>query len=255
MRVEVYDNKGRDVVPFLTQIRPVADKYEYICHLHTKKSKHDVIGDNWRHHLYVNLLGSREIVEDILFMMESDHSIGVVFPETFFAVKPFAGWGINRETAQRFSNMIGVEIPQEDLGAGNNLIFPAGNMFWAKTAAVRQILEYDFGDVEIPPEEGQLDGTIMHAIERMWGCVAKYNGFRTVMTYNPFHDTGKDYYNAQQGSGKQDIVLQSNSHMWKVVTKYYYLRDKILPSGSKRRRIAKKLFTTLKKVKLFLVRK
>ena len=34
----IFDNKGRDVIPFLIQIKNVISKYKYLCHIHTKKS-------------------------------------------------------------------------------------------------------------------------------------------------------------------------------------------------------------------------
>ena len=54
--------------------------------------------------------------------------------------------------------------------------FPAGNMFWARTSAVYQI----FNEKVIkktPEERGQIDGTVLHAIERIWPYLAKLNGF------------------------------------------------------------------------------
>ena len=38
--IQIYINKRRDVYPFTAQMRKYYKKYKYICHLHTKKSKH-----------------------------------------------------------------------------------------------------------------------------------------------------------------------------------------------------------------------
>jgi len=59
-------NKGRDVLPLLTQFKNVVKNYKYICHIHTKKSKHNKIYRSWRQYLYDNLLGSEETVSEIL---------------------------------------------------------------------------------------------------------------------------------------------------------------------------------------------
>ena len=47
--ITILENKGRDVIPFLTQIKKVYKNYKYICHIHTKKSKHNIeILKQWR---------------------------------------------------------------------------------------------------------------------------------------------------------------------------------------------------------------
>ena len=58
----------------------------------------------------------------------------------------------------------------------DNLDFPMGNMFWANIKSVYQIFYINFDD-QIPNENKQLDGTLMHGIERIWLYLVKYNGF------------------------------------------------------------------------------
>ena len=65
--IKVVENRGRDILPFLTQMKFKIKHYKYFCHIHTKKSKHDIIlGSNWSNYLYNNLLGSKEIISEIL---------------------------------------------------------------------------------------------------------------------------------------------------------------------------------------------
>ena len=46
--IKIYENKGRDVYPFLRQMKSHYKNYKYICHLHTKKSAHKTnLGSNW----------------------------------------------------------------------------------------------------------------------------------------------------------------------------------------------------------------
>ena len=49
-------------------------------------------------------------------------------------------------------------------------------MFWARTKAVNQMFEYGIEN-KCPKEKGQIDGTIMHAVERVWLFIAKLNGY------------------------------------------------------------------------------
>ena len=57
-------------------------------------------------------------------------------------------------------------------------------MFWARTKAVHQMFEYPL-EHKIPKEKGQVDATIMHAVERIWLFIAKLNGyyFKKILRY------------------------------------------------------------------------
>ena len=49
-------------------------------------------------------------------------------------------------------------------------------MFWAKVEAVYQIFNLNILDT-FPKENYQVDGTIMHGIERFWLFLVKMNNF------------------------------------------------------------------------------
>ena len=67
---------------------------------------------------------------------------------------------------------------------GEKIIFPSGNMFWAKIDAVYQVFELNVKD-KCPREANQYDATMMHGIERIWLFIAKLNGYyyKTVFKY------------------------------------------------------------------------
>ena len=66
--------------------------------------------------------------------------------------------------------------------AGVKLVFPVGNMFWAKTKSIYQIFNIR---LKYPKELGQTNETIMHAIERIWLYLVKLNGYyyKTAVKY------------------------------------------------------------------------
>ena len=65
---------------------------------------------------------------------------------------------------------------------GTKLLFPSGNMFWAKVDAIYQI--FDIGILKLFPKElNQTNITIMHGIERIWVYLAKLNGFSYKMIF------------------------------------------------------------------------
>ena len=57
-------------------------------------------------------------------------------------------------------------------------------MFWARTKAIYQIFNEKIIKLA-PRERGQIDITILHAIERFWVYLVKLNGFyyKTILYY------------------------------------------------------------------------
>ena len=170
----IVENKGRDVLPFLSQIKHKFKKYKYLCHIHTKKSQTvPQIGLLWRNYLFKNLLGSDKIISEILYDFEKNKKLGFIFPETFYGIlKHF--YILTNGTRKWISFLFSKLFPNYEIGELLN--FPAGNMFWAKINAIYQIFIYDFG-VYFPKENDQINDTIMHGIERIWLYLVKFNKF------------------------------------------------------------------------------
>lgn len=168
----IVDNRGRDVAPLLIQMQNRVLKYKYLCHIHTKKTKSACYGDDWRKFLFDNLLGDERHIENIFKIFDSNKEIGIIYSEPFESIRSQLIWYKEKNTAQALIEKIGLEI---DLNG--KLEFPAGNMFWCRTKAVKQIFEYNFTIEDFPIECGQKYETIMHSIERLWCYLAKYNGY------------------------------------------------------------------------------
>lgn len=178
----IVENKGRDILPFLNQMKSKFKLYKYLCHIHTKKSKTaPEIGYQWRNYLYKNLLGNKRIVSEILYDFEKNKRLGFIFPETFYGIIQL--FYILTEGTKKWLDFVGAKLfPNYQLGELLN--FPAGNMFWAKIKAIYQIFTYDFADY-FESEDNQTNDTIMHGLERIWLYLVKYNGFyyKTIFNY------------------------------------------------------------------------
>ena len=59
---------------------------------------------------------------------------------------------------------------------GNQIDFPAGNMFWARIKSIFQIFEIKFYN-KFGKEKDKTNDTIMHGIERIWLYLVKLNGY------------------------------------------------------------------------------
>ena len=177
--IKIFQNFGRDVFPFLTQMKKKYKQYKYICHIHTKKSYHkSLLGANWRHYLYKNLIGSEKIVSEVLFDFEKNEKLGFIFPEIYYdlnkEVNDFdnINFFLNKPN-KKYMNFILQRISNE-FKIGKKLEFPTGNMFWAKTKAIYQIFNIK---LKYPKELNQTNETIMHGIERIWLYLVKLNGY------------------------------------------------------------------------------
>ncbi|PWB91990.1 hypothetical protein C5688_03010 [Methylocystis sp. MitZ-2018] len=165
-------NRGRDIAAKFFGFRDVYADYELFIHLHTKRSPHG--GEalaRWRDYLIDNLLGSERIVRSILSLFD-DPRLGVVFPQHLFELRGILNWGYDYDLARNLLKRMNIEIDKN-----LTLEFPSGSMFWGRTAAIRPLLDIDIGFADFPPESGQVDGTLAHAIERSLLMIAESRGF------------------------------------------------------------------------------
>ena len=177
------DNKGRDILPFIRQMKYNYKQYKYICHIHSKKSiTSPHIGLLWRNYLFNNLLGNINIISQTINDFEQNAKLGFIFPETFYGIiKHF--FKLTKQT-EYWMNFLSSKL-FDQINIGKLLEFPAGNMFWAKTKAIYQIFIYDLSKY-FPIEDEQTNDTIMHGIERIWLYLVKYNYFKYKIIFYMF---------------------------------------------------------------------
>ena len=181
--VDVGPNTGRDIYSFLHVLKAhICGKYEFVGHLHGKRSMHmqmfdSKFGDQWRRFLWEHLLGPTYSAADgIVDAMRRDETLGLVFPENGFLV----GWEKNAESSAALALRLGMQRPLPAY-----IEFGAGTMFWARTAALDMLVRADFCEAEMPAEPLPLDGTILHALERMLPLLCEEAGYRYATTHIP----------------------------------------------------------------------
>ena len=173
-------NKGRDILPMLNQMHDTIRNYKYFCHIHTKKSKTaPQIGENWRNYLYKNLLGSKEIVSEILTNFENYEKLGIIYPENYYEVIELS-FTLSQTTIGYMNYILKKIFPGYQ--TGKILNFPAGDMFWARVDAIYQVFNKNFNK-KFTNEAAQVGDTIAHGIERIWCYIAKMNGYYFKTTF------------------------------------------------------------------------
>ena len=159
------ENRGRDVLPFLEVLNIIGvNTYKYICKLHSKKTGDSELGSIWRKLLYFDLIGSNEIVEDILDLFQSDSNIGMITGKNT----------ILNSDEYMYENAPKIEMLKKEchIESNNSYPFAAGTMFWIKPEILinlikmLQVKKLDFED-----EKGQTDNTLAHALERFFGLL------------------------------------------------------------------------------------
>ncbi len=177
--VEVFENRGRDVAPFIFQMQGRIDNYDYICHIHSKRTVTASHGNDWREYIFKHLFGSEEYLKRMFALFKSNKNIGIMFPETFPPLENQTEWGGNLAGCMALLAKLGVELTPPQ-----NPVFPVGNMFWAKTEAIRHMFSGIIEPDDFPKEAGQVNATIAHCIERSWVYLAAEYGFNCYKIFN-----------------------------------------------------------------------
>ncbi len=169
--IVAFENRGRDVLPFLRTARRLLDTgSDLVLKLHTKRSTHRDDGDAWRKELLSQLAdgGRASRIRDA---MERAPEIGLVGPAAH--VLPLSEYmGANAGEVSGLAARMGAHAPLEEYR------FISGSMFWARLSALRPLLELDFLESEFVVEQGQTDGTMAHAVERAIGISTAVAGYR-----------------------------------------------------------------------------
>jgi O-antigen biosynthesis protein len=177
--VIIVPRRGFDLAPFLIASRHLLYDYDYVCHIHTKKSLHTDFGDEWRRYLLDQLFGTQNIVSNILNIFIDNPQVGMLFPDNFYAVKKDVDWGANANSMKALLSAFGIALA--DLPALP--IFPAGSMAWYRTKTLQGIVKKPLS-FDLFNEDGQqVDSTLAHALERVLPLAVRAAGFRAVPYY------------------------------------------------------------------------
>ena len=174
-------NRGRDIGAFLTGLgKNVIQRYDVIGHLHSKRSlflTDRSIGERWRQFIWTNLIGRDNAMMDIVLgRMAKDARLGLVFPDD----PHLSAWDDNFEIAKQLSERMGL---RDNLPLFFN--FPIGTMFWARTEAIAPMFDLGLDWYDYPAEPAPIDGTVLHALERLLPFVAQHQGYKYAVTHIP----------------------------------------------------------------------
>jgi len=171
-------NRGRDIFSFIKDM-PVhlMSGYDIVGHVHGKKSSHVAreTGDRWRNFSWQHLVGCQHpMIDRIAAAFIDNPEIGLIFPED----PHLNGWDFNEVIATGLAKRLGLQSPLPI-----HFDFPIGTMFWARPRALQPLFDMPLSFEEIPEEPVPIDGTILHAIERIIPFAVEKAGYSYATTH------------------------------------------------------------------------
>ena len=174
----VASNKGRDISALLVGCADVLadESYDIVVKLHGKRSlQDDVNASAWfRRHLFDNLLPSAGAAAELYDWFASDPQLGIVVPPVIHMYYPTMGhaWLGNRHLAEGLADRLGLSVPFDE----HTPVAPFGSMFVARREALAPWLSLNLTWDDFPDGTDYVDGTLAHAVERMFCYVAAGTG-------------------------------------------------------------------------------
>jgi lipopolysaccharide biosynthesis protein len=133
------------------------------------------MAETWFDFLLENLIGGAKggpMLDRILAEMSLEPKIAIAYPDDPHVIS----WTENRGAAENLALRMGLGMLPDQFN------FPMGNMFWIRSSLLTRFLDLDLTWDDYPAEPLPIDGTMLHAIERLLGVVAELDGNATLVT-------------------------------------------------------------------------
>lgn len=189
LEVRLIANRGRDVSSLLTGVKDVIMDYDYVCFAHDKKSTQIIpgsIGHDFGYQCFENILCSKAYVGNIICEFHENKRLGMLSPlyavhGTCYPVYGKFDWGANYDNTKKLSEELGLTIP---ISKEKSPVAPLGTMFWFRPLALKPLYDYNWEYEDFPQEPNGYDGTLLHAIERIYSFVVQQQGYYPAMVGN-----------------------------------------------------------------------
>ena len=188
LEVRVIENRGRDVSSLLVGVEDVIMQCDIVCFMHDKKTAQVIpgtVGAGFANKCLDNILASKGYVNNIIKCFDENPRLGLLTPPEpnhgwFF---PTLGqeWRNNFKTAKDLADQLGIKVPMSE---EKPPIAPFGTMFWFRPKAMKCLYAKDWEYEDFPPEPNNTDGTILHAIERLYPFAVQQEGYYPAIVMN-----------------------------------------------------------------------
>lgn len=181
LEVRVIKNRGRDVSSLLVGVKDVIMDYDLVCFAHDKKTaqvKPGTIGASFAYKCFENTLSNKAYVGNVINTFVNNPRMGLLCPpepnhSTFFTTIGFE-WGPNFNITRDLAKKLGLTVP---ISVASPPVAPLGTMFWFRPKAMKPLYNKDWKYEDFPAEPNKIDGTLLHAIERIYPFIVQESGY------------------------------------------------------------------------------
>lgn len=210
--ISLIPNRGRDMGALWVADRKLFYEYEYVCYVHDKKTSGnlgtEMSGDMYQYDVLENCLKNRDYIDNVLALFEDNPIIGFLCPPSpkFFDYVNLMGneWTECFERTMELAAKLHLNIVADE----KKHPFTFSNTFWCRTAALKPLADSEFRYEDFPQEPLPRDGSVSHALERIYGYVAQSQGYLSAVVEN------RDY--AQMENNSLQFLLGERVQ-WNIV--------------------------------------
>lgn len=174
------ENRGRDVSAYLVAAADVFYKFNYVCCMHDKKSRHidTLLGRCFSDHCFENNLASLGFVRNVIDLFVRHPRLGMLVPPTVAFGRYYMTLGTemgdNEEEVRKAYKTLELTVPYD-----NEPVAAFGTMFWVRGKAFARMFRYKWSYEDFPAEPLPADGSLLHGLERIYQLAVQEAGYYT----------------------------------------------------------------------------
>jgi rhamnosyltransferase len=181
LTIKQIENRGRDVSALLVGSRDFVHDYDLVCFAHDKKSSQIApytIGRDFAYKCFESILSTSGYVDNIIATFKEEPLLGMLQPHPPYHGRYYIHygdeWTINYEFTILLAEKMGINV---DIRRDKTPPAPFGTMFWFKPSALKKAFLAPWGYDDYPPEPHDEDGTLLHALERLYPYIVQDAGY------------------------------------------------------------------------------
>lgn len=188
LEVILIENRGRDVSALLVATKAFIMNYDYVCFAHDKKVTQiemGSVGASFAYHCLENVLGSEGYIKNVINLFEENPRLGLLTPmppiHADYTLTIGNDWGPNYLCTVDLAKRLDLNVSiKEDVPP----VAPLGTMFWFRPSGMKKLFDVDWEYSDFPKEPNGVDGTLLHAIERIYSFVVQDAGLYCAWCFN-----------------------------------------------------------------------
>ena len=213
-KVIIVNARGRDMAALFVGCKNILNDYDYFCFMHDKKSagkEYLTVGASFRDTIWENMLASEDYINSIIKDFDDNDNLGLIVPPPVYHGTYFNAYS-HKYWVSCFDLVEGLleDMDIECVASKNEPPLSIGNCFWAKVDAFKPLFDLNLDYEDFPSEPMPNDGTISHALERVYGYVVASQRYYTEFFMTEEYG-GSELTNYQYMMGETLEVLRKKS--------------------------------------------